>query len=97
MKKFGYLAWPSLIAISLMGCSSSDKGVVSVDGPTPVRYVLCGAGESNCFLAAKFKDMDGCHSHKERDEWRCDKRSRPGVVVCKDESDRTIAHGYCTL
>ena len=52
---FDILKLSSLLAASfvLMACSPQEKGVSGVDNPTPIRYVICGAGQSACFVAVQ--------------------------------------------
>jgi len=49
-----------LLVSVLAACEQSSGGVAGAKGDTPVKYVICGAGESNCFVAARFKDIDAC-------------------------------------
>jgi hypothetical protein len=72
-------------------------GVVDADGETPVRYVICGLGESNCFVSARFRDFEDCERHKELGVMYCNSVSNPGTVICKKTPpDTQLAKGYCT-
>jgi hypothetical protein len=54
------------LALTLLGCGgSSEGGVKGAKGDTPVRYIICGQGETNCFLAARFDDLDGWRQYDE--------------------------------
>lgn len=66
-------------------------------GDTPARYVICGPGESNCFVAARFKDLDACQSHKEWADMLCDSKAAPGVMTCRKDTGTQLAMAYCTL
>jgi hypothetical protein len=79
------------------GCSAGEVGVKDASGDTPVRYVICSVGEKNCFVAARFKDLDACQSHKDWADMLCDSRSKPGVMICTRDSGESIATAYCTL
>lgn len=85
-----------LAALLFSGCNSSDEGVKGAKGETPVKYVICGAAESNCFVAARFKDLDACQSHKDWADMLCDSRSQPEVMTCKKDLAASVATTYCT-
>jgi hypothetical protein len=86
------------IFILLAGCgSSSSSGVKDATGETPVKYVICSPNETGCFIAARFKDIAGCESHKEWADMLCDSYSQPGQMICKQHTDSRIGVGYCTL
>ena len=80
----------------LLGCSDGNLDVKSAKGETPVKYVICGPGESNCFVAARFSDFDGCDSHKNWSDMLCDSKSNPRVMTCTTNSEQ-VAVAYCTL
>lgn len=72
-------------------------GVADANNETPVRYVICGLGESDCFVLARFKDFETCERHKEWSAMSCDWVSTPGTMVCKNvPSAKQLAQGYCT-
>ncbi|WP_156480469.1 hypothetical protein [Aquipseudomonas alcaligenes] len=82
----------------LTGCTAgNDGGVKNAKGETPVKYVICSPGEKSCFVAARFKDLDSCQSHKEWSEMLCDKNSTPGKMVCTKDNGPQVASAYCTL
>ncbi len=86
------------LALTLLGCGgSSEGGVKGAKGDTPVRYIICGQGETNCFLAARFDDLDGCQRHKDWAEMLCDRESTPGTMVCRKDTGPQISFSYCTL
>jgi hypothetical protein len=90
-----------ILALALIGLlnscdSASTEGAKGAEGETPVKYVICTAGETNCFLAARFKDLDGCESHKKWSEMLCDSQSYPGKMVCEKDNRPQIAFSYCT-
>lgn len=86
-----------LLAMVLHGCDSAP-GVKGAKGETPVKYIICGHGEMNCFVAARFKDLDGCERHKNWSEMLCDSQTDPTRMVCKKEDNRaSIGVAYCTL
>jgi hypothetical protein len=83
--------------LPIVGCSDNDAGIAGAKDKTPVRYVICGHGESNCFVSARFKDMGGCENHKAWSEMLCDSQSTPGVMICKKDVGPAIATSHCTL
>lgn len=87
-----------LTLLLLAGCeNSSSSGVKNASGETPVKYVICSQGETNCFVAARFKDLDGCQSHKDWADMLCDKLSTPGKMTCTQDNGPKIGVAYCTL
>jgi len=83
--------------VLLSSCGLNDAGVKGAKGDTPIRYVICGGLETNCFVAARFKDFDSCGSHKQWSEMLCDRLSNPGTMVCKRENKTSqVAFAYCT-
>jgi hypothetical protein len=87
----------ALLFSLLVAACESETGVKSATGDTPVKYVICGAGERNCFVAARFKDLDACASHKQWSEMLCDSRSTPGEMTCRKDLGPMISVAYCTL
>lgn len=83
------------LALALLGCGGSDGGVKGAKGDTPVRYVICSQGEANCFVAARFKSLDSCQSHKDWSEMLCDSKATPGAMVCRKDPGPTVSFGYC--
>jgi hypothetical protein len=82
--------------ILLAACDSGQSDVRSASGKTPIRYVICGIGETNCFVAARFKDLDACESHKKWSDMLCDSKSTPGEMHCRTDTGPTVATSYCT-
>lgn len=86
------------LALALLGCGgSSDGGIKGAKGDTPVRYVICGQGETNCFVGARFKGMGSCQSDKDWADMLCDSKSTPGTMVCRKDTGPQIGLAYCTL
>ena len=88
-----------LMTLALAACDldSSDRAASpqTAAGETPIRYVICAAGGGSCFVAARFKDFDGCESHKKWSEMLCDSQGDPGQMVCRP-GDEKFAAAYCT-
>jgi hypothetical protein len=89
------LAFVLTVVVSACDGSSGDTPQ-GARGETPVRYVICSVGGTNCFVAARFKDFDSCESHKEWADMLCDRRSSPGKMVCTKDSGPRIGIAYCT-
>ena len=66
-------------------------------GDTPIRYIVCSAGDKNCFVVARFKDFETCESYKQISGSLCDRISTPGQIICKTDPGPTIAVAYCSL
>jgi hypothetical protein len=63
---------------------------------TPVKLYICDENHENCFLAARFKTMDGCKSHERWAGMLCDSVSQPGKMICTEVPDHeTAARSYC--
>lgn len=87
-----------VLAILLVSCGNENvEGIRGAKGETPVRYVICDAGEADCFVSARFKDLDGCESHKKWSEMLCDSVSHPGQMICEKNNKPQIVFSYCTL
>jgi len=85
------------ILLLLIGCESSSSSTVeNASGETQVKYIICSEGGTGCFVAARFKDLDGCESHKDWADMLCKKMSTPGVVTCTPNND-SFASAYCTF
>lgn len=66
------------------------------EGDTPVKYVICGFGDKDCFIAARFNSLDSCQRHLTWAGMLCDGESKPGEIVCRKDP-RPMSVGYCTL
>lgn len=92
----GYLV--SMIALAITACdtpSGYSATPENAKGDTPIRYVICGAGARDCFVAARFNNISNCESHKNWSEMLCDSRSDPTKMDCVKSHDN-VASGYCT-
>jgi hypothetical protein len=87
LKMNGSILAVAATALFLPACTGENSGSVQdAEGETTVRYVICGAGETNCFVAARFKDFDGCESHKRWSEMLCDSKSQPEKLICEKDN-----------
>lgn len=86
------------IILLLIGCNSkNNEGVIAAKGNTPAKYVICGASETNCFVSARFRNLDSCEDHKKWSEMLCDSISHPEKMICENDKSNKIAFSYCTL
>lgn len=86
-----------VLVVIVAGCDGGMvDGVKNANGETPVKYVICAPGEKSCFVAARFKDLESCQSHKDWSEMLCDKVTTPGKMVCIAKIS-SVAAAYCTL
>lgn len=86
------------LTIALAACDGGRGDTPqTARGDTPVKYVIRSTGGAGCFIAARFKDLDGCESHKEWADSLCDRRSTPGKMICTKDPGPRIAVAYCTL
>lgn len=87
----------AVLTTLLSGCEKPDN-VKNADDKTPVRYVICGANETNCFVSARFAKMDSCERHKKWSEMLCDSDTKPGMMICTQPSpDKEVSFAYCTM
>ena len=88
-----------IVILSLAGCTGpspvNSVDVASAAGDTPIRYVTCDAGRTNCLVSARFSDFDSCEHHKKWAGMLCDSRGTPGKMVC-EEPHESVASAYCT-
>lgn len=92
-----YIA-PVFILLLLVGCESSTSSEVkSASGETPVKYVICSQGEFNCFVTARFKDLNKCQSYKDWADMLCDKIFTPSKMTCVQDNGPKIGVTYCTM
>jgi hypothetical protein len=65
-------------------------------GNTPVRYVICRAGGTDCEVFARFRNRSECEDFREFSEMSCDRQSVPGTITCKAAPRVTGGpRGYC--
>jgi len=96
MKKITILLGTLFVA----GCgmtATDDRTPATANGKTPIRYIICSNDDTNCFVAARFKDFDGCKSHDRWASMLCDSTSMPGKMVCEEDRGPKIAVSYCTM
>lgn len=84
-----------VVALLLAGCGEADRTPQNAEGDTPVRQVMCSAGDKDCVVIARFKDFKSCEWHNKMSNMLCDSMSKPGTVVCTTP-ESTSAHSYCT-
>ncbi len=61
----------------------------------PIKYKVCNITYSDCFVVAKFEDLDSCESAKEKGGWYCDTVTDPMKPDCRVEKSN-IATAFCS-
>jgi hypothetical protein len=84
-----------VVALLLTGCGQKERSPQNAVGDTPVRQVMCGAGDQDCVVVARFSDFQSCEWHNKISNMLCDSMSNPGTVTCTTPTS-TSTHSYCT-
>jgi hypothetical protein len=90
--------WSVTFAILLVASAPACWGATpqSASGDTPVRYVICRVGNTDCEVFARFRNRSQCEDFRVFSEMSCDHQSVPGMITCKPTPRVTGApHGYC--
>ena len=64
-------------------------------GETPIRMINCDARGKDCFVTARFADLDGCMNHKNLTDAYCDSASTPGKIICDTHRQSLTTKSYC--
>ena len=64
--------------------------------PTPIRYLVCDAFGNECFVVARFKNLETCEGFKAKDRAYCDSVSVPGKMICDTTRESKISTSFCT-
>lgn len=83
------------ICTACTGKAAPTDSPERAQGETPIRYVVCSPGGTNCILAARFTTLGNCESHKRWSEMLCESVSTPGEMLCKANPDSAV-ESYCT-
>lgn len=78
--------WLQSACAQLGGCSAQ----------VPVKLYFCKARYENCYVYARFKDMDACERTRMFVTAYCDQVSEPGKIICTRAEDEHIGEIYCT-
>jgi hypothetical protein len=82
------------VVLGAAGCDDGRGSPATAKGDTPIRFVICSAGDRDCFVAARFDTFESCESHKQVASYLCDRRT-PGQITCTAPG-QTTAVSYCT-
>ena len=85
--------------ILLTGCENS-RTVKGAEGETPAKFVTCPLGEKeDCFVYARFRDLDRCENYKAWANMSCDQTSSPGQMICARDRSKgnELSVSRCTL
>lgn len=83
---FGQHAWAE---------TPAADGPKEATGETPVRFVVCAPADKDCYVAARFKDLDGCEEHARRSTMLCESTAKPGEKLCTPGYRSVIANSHC--
>ena len=90
---------PAVLALAWgVGCNRPTpiEGPQAAIGNTTVRFVNCAVGDTNCFVSARFIDLDSCMHYKQMSDMQCVPSNSPLVVVtCKWEPGERGVATHC--
>jgi len=64
-------------------------------GNTPIRFVICNDVGQDCFVIARFKDLQTCEDHKRLSAVYCDSVSTPGKMLCDTTRKSEFVTSWC--
>jgi hypothetical protein len=64
-------------------------------GETLIRMINCDVSGKDCFVTARFADLDGCMRHKKLSDAYCDSVSTPGKIICDTHRQSLTTKSYC--
>lgn len=73
-------------AVVLLLACGLDQGAGtpnSAVGDTPVKAVVCSQGDVNCFVVARYSDLDSCEYHRKLSSMSCDSLSSNDKIFCE--------------
>lgn len=62
----------------------------------PIKYKICGLGYTDCFVNAKFEDMDSCEFAAKTGGWLCDSSDPQNIKCSTPTASDTSVTSYCT-
>ena len=94
MKKLALMATLLLMA----GCNGGGSGgVKTAVGENSVKFVICAKAEANCFVSARFRDLNGCQNYKHWAGMLCNTNPDTGQLMCSKPKNQMQAYAYCEL
>ena len=92
-----WLSLPVAVALMLSGCdeNSGAEGPESATQKTTVRSVICLISGANCFVAARFPNLDACEEYKKFLGMKCDGITSPGRLICATDAPSPLVSSYC--
>ena len=94
MKKI--IAMAALLALSACDGGGSG-GLKTAVGETSVKYEVCAKAEANCFVLARFRDLQGCKKYQNWAEMVCEENPNTGRMICEKPKGKQKAFSYCVL
>ena len=94
MKKI--IAMAALLALAACDGGGSG-GLNSAVGETSVKYEVCAKQEANCFVLARFRDLQGCKRYQNFAEKVCEEDPNTGRMICETPKGKKKAFSYCVL
>lgn len=88
---------PLTFALVLVAGCENRSILKNAKGETPVKFVICSAGETGCVVSARFGNLEACERHKAWAEMLCDEISTPGQMICRKDRGTQISTAYCTF
>ena len=64
-------------------------------GATPVKYVICSASDTQCFVSARFGERWVCEQYRKLEEANCAFRDEVNTVECVALDRPKMAVSYC--
>ena len=78
----------AVVIVGALSACNKDSG-------TPVKYEICHADGTGCFVDARFKFFESCENYRKISEMLCDS-TKPGEVTCRASASPSTATARCT-
>jgi hypothetical protein len=86
-----------MIALAALfgACAKHAERPQDASGDTPVKFVNCDGTGRECFVTARFDDLDSCERYDRFSSAYCDSVSMPGKIICDTTRASAMSKGYC--
>jgi hypothetical protein len=85
----------ALLVATAAGCDDGRGSPATAKGDTTVRFVICGAGDRDCLVSARFGNFESCEEYKKFANMLCNSRT-PGRMTCQAPDPPSLVTSYCT-